>query len=199
MKITINDKEVEAFDGETLIETAGRTGFEIPSLCYAKGYKHKSSCMVCVVRNCDTGAFIPSCTTLPEQGMKIDTESEEVITLRRRSLELLMSDHIAKCVSPCNPKQCRLMQTAAKYKAKFNTYPRYSALKETKPQHIRENMWFDVAKCIRCGLCVYNSDNGFTFKDRGFGMQVFLPEENRVNIPEELVDLCPTGALYKLT
>ena len=57
-------------------------------------------------------------------------------------------------------------------------------------------MYFEVSKCIRCGLCVYNSDNGFTFKDRGFGMEVNLPDENKKNIRVELASLCPTGALY---
>ena len=57
-------------------------------------------------------------------------------------------------------------------------------------------MWFEPAKCIRCGLCVYNSENGFTFKNRGFGMQVVIPEESKTNVKEELAGLCPTGALY---
>jgi ferredoxin len=43
---------------------------------------------------------------------------------------------------------------------------------------------------------VYNTDNGFTFKDRGFGIEIVLPEENRENVSEEVVELCPTGAIY---
>jgi outer membrane protein assembly factor BamB len=43
---------------------------------------------------------------------------------------------------------------------------------------------------------VYNSDNGFTFKDRGFGMQVVIPEENKPNVGQALAKLCPTGAIY---
>ena len=65
-----------------------------------------------------------------------------------------------------------------------------------KKEQINGNMWFEPAKCIRCGLCVYNTKNGFTFKDRGFGMEVVLPEENRVNVGQEVVELCPTGAIY---
>ena len=57
-------------------------------------------------------------------------------------------------------------------------------------------LWYEPAKCIRCGLCVYNSDNGFTFERRGFVMQVVIPEENRSNVPEKLATLCPTGALF---
>jgi ferredoxin len=113
------------------------------------------------------------------------------------SLELLLSDHIAVCRQPCNPKNCKLRQYANLYRAKINNYPRYSAIKTTSPQHIKDNLWFDVTKCIRCGLCVYNTKDGFTFKDRGFGMQVVLPEESVNNIDESLYEICPTQALYR--
>jgi len=195
MKIKINNKELEAPEGEKLIEVARRSGFEIPALCYASGYKHQPSCMVCVVKNCETGQIIPSCSTIATEGMCIDTESDEVIELRRQSLELLLSDHIATCRPPCEPKNCKLRQYALTYHAKWNRYSRYSAIKPTPPQHIKDNLWFDVTKCIRCGLCVYNSNDGFTFKNRGFEMQVALPEESVKNVDESLWKICPTQAL----
>ncbi|MDR0865808.1 MAG: (2Fe-2S)-binding protein, partial [Candidatus Symbiothrix sp.] len=102
MKIYINNKEVETLPGETLIEVARREGFSIPSLCYAKDAKHKSSCMVCAVKNCATGQIIPSCTTLPVEGMQIDSESPDVKLTRTLSLELLLSDHRADCEAPCS-------------------------------------------------------------------------------------------------
>jgi predicted molibdopterin-dependent oxidoreductase YjgC len=328
MHITINNNQIEPVNGETLLETARRTGYDIPSLCYAKGAKHQSSCMVCAVKECATGQIIPSCTTLPTEGMQIDTESDEVQMVRTLSLELLLSDHRADCEAPCsmvcpqgldiermlnlydngrheeayamiaavfalpalgcdnckvpcekvcrrgtvdqavsirtvikelvseyrkvalqdrhcglepqsNPTICksdknlfqsrlgrftvsekdflketvttpsgclhcacsgregcklRLYATAADIKR-----PRYeasSALPVMQKEHVTGRMWFEQAKCIRCGLCIYNSENGFTFKDRGFGMQVVIPNENKANVGEEISELCPTGALY---
>ena len=101
MVITINNKEIEVLEGETLIEVARRAGFRVPSMCYAKEAKHKSSCMVCVVRNSVSGQMIPSCSTYPVEGMRIETDSEEVSRLRALSLELLLSDHRADCEAPC--------------------------------------------------------------------------------------------------
>ncbi len=196
MKIRINSREVEVYEGEKLIEAARRNNVEIPSLCYAAGYKHQASCMVCVVKNCGTGQMIPSCSTVVSEGMNIDSESDEVKELRRQSLELLLSDHIAVCRPPCQPAGCTLRKHTLTYRAKWNSYPRYSAIKSAAPQHIRGNFWFDVTKCIRCGLCVYNTSNGFTFKDRGFGMSVVLPHENARNVDESLCEICPTQALY---
>jgi len=195
MKIIINNKEIEVSEGEKLIEAARRQGIEIPALCYITGYQHQPSCMVCMVKNCETGQMIPSCSTVVADEMIIDSESDEVKELRRQALELLLSDHIAVCRPPCEPKNCKLQKYAAAYHAKWNRFSRYSAIK-APPQHIKGNFWFDVTKCIRCGLCVYNTNDGFTFKDRGFGMQVVLPDESVKNIEESINEICPTEALY---
>jgi NADH dehydrogenase/NADH:ubiquinone oxidoreductase subunit G len=198
MTIIINNKQIEVSEGEKIIEAARRNDIEIPALCYAPGYRHQSSCMVCVVKNCKTGQIIPACSTIVAEGMEIETDNEEIKQLRTMSLELLLSDHIATCRPPCEPKNCSLRKLATTYRAKWNKYPRYSAIKATPPQYIKGNFWFDVTKCIRCGLCVYNSVDGFTFKDRGFGMQVVLPEESVNNVDESLWEICPTQALYKI-
>jgi predicted molibdopterin-dependent oxidoreductase YjgC len=327
MTITINNTPVEVLAGETLIETSRRTGHKIPSLCYAKGVNHKSSCMVCAVKNTATGQIIPSCTTLPAEGMSIDTEGDEVQLVRTLSLELLLSDHRADCEAPCSmvcpqgldiermlafhdndrypearamieeafslpaiacdnckapcektcrrgtvdkpvqiraiirelvatpkspkgdfrkasegsssplgvggdkpvflsrlgrftpkekerlqkttatPSGCLHCACAGRAGCKLRLYatdaavkrPRYdlkSALPVMTRVHIKGDMWFEQSKCIRCGICVYNSKNGFTFRNRGFGMQVMLPDENRANVGEGLAGLCPTGAIY---
>lgn len=101
MTVQINNQTVEALPGETLIETAGRIGIDIPRLCYAAETVHKSSCMVCVVKDLRSGQIIPSCTTFPMEGMQIDAGSDEVLALRKTSLELLLSDHRADCEAPC--------------------------------------------------------------------------------------------------
>ena len=196
MVLHINNIEIEVSEGEKIIEVARRHGIEIPSLCYAEGYQHQPSCMVCMVKNGETGQMIPSCSTVVAHGMRIDSECDEVKSLRRQSLELLLSDHIAVCRPPCEPQNCKLRQYAIAYRAKWNRYPRYSAIKATQPQHIRDHFWFDVAKCIRCGLCIYNSKDGFTFKGRGFGMEVVLPIESHSHVDKTLCEICPTQALY---
>lgn len=61
---------------------------------------------------------------------------------------------------------------------------------------VNKHLRFEPAKCIRCGLCVYNTDNGFTFIGRGFDMKVVIPEENKHNTYDELAQICPTGAIY---
>ena len=198
MKLKINNKEIEAFEGDTLIEAARRNNIDIPSMCYVAGYEHQPSCMVCVVVNRANNDIMPSCSTLAVNGMDIDAESNKVKELRKISIELLLSDHIAVCRPPCNTNQCSLRKLATEYRAKWNRYPRYSAMTDRPAQFIKGRLWFDVSKCIRCGLCVYNSNDGFTFKNRGFGMEVVLPSESIANVEEAIHQICPTQAIYVL-
>lgn len=91
---------------------------------------------------------------------------------------------------------CKLRLYATQTAIKRPQYDVRSALPVKDPQHVVGRMWFEPAKCIRCGLCVYNSDNGFTFVGRGFTMKVVIPEQNKANVGENLASICPTGALY---
>jgi ferredoxin len=101
MTVTINDTEVHLDAPVTLLEAARGAGFDIPSLCRAGGDAHRPSCMVCAVKNLATGEMLPSCSTIPAEGMRIDTGGDDVRLVRRLSLELLLSDHRADCDAPC--------------------------------------------------------------------------------------------------
>jgi predicted molibdopterin-dependent oxidoreductase YjgC len=48
-----------------------------------------------------TGNFLPSCSALVQDGMDIECSSEDVINLRRKAVELLLSEHRAECEAPC--------------------------------------------------------------------------------------------------
>jgi len=99
--ITIDGKPVEVEENSPVIDAAAKAGIEIPTLCYLPNHEHVSSCMVCIVKDCRTGALIPSCTAKVADGMAIDTESDDVMEMRKSSLELLLSEHIGDCEAPC--------------------------------------------------------------------------------------------------
>ena len=196
MKIIVNNKELEVSGKRVLIEELREAGYDIPSLCYAPNDKHQPSCMVCMVRNEADNQMIPSCATYPTEGMRIDADSDEVKALRRMGIELLLSDHRARCGVCEGKEKCRLRELSLQMKAKWTRYGPLAPVEPKVQIQINEHLYFEPAKCIRCGLCVYNSQDGFTFKGRGFDMQVVIPEESKKNIDEKVVDLCPTGALF---
>jgi ferredoxin len=98
----------------------------------------------------------------------------------------------------CDAKtSCRLRQYASRYGIRSSRYTKTLTQEALRRQPVSPGLYFEQAKCIKCGLCVYNTTDGFTFKDRGFVMQVVLPPENAPRIPDALSELCPTGALYR--
>ena len=99
--ITIDQRLIEAKPGETILQAARSAGIEIPTLCYLEGFEAGASCMVCAVKLKHSGQFIPACGSRVVHGMEIEHDTEEVRGARRMALELLMSDHLGDCVSPC--------------------------------------------------------------------------------------------------
>jgi predicted molibdopterin-dependent oxidoreductase YjgC len=101
MQLKIDNIEIKAREGETILESAARAGISIPTLCHREGIEHYSSCMVCMVKDNKTGAFIPSCTAQVQEGMEIDASGAEVLSIRKKAVELLLSEHRAECEAPC--------------------------------------------------------------------------------------------------
>lgn len=101
LKLKINNTEFEAPEGSTILDVATGAGFSIPTMCHKKGIPHYSSCMVCMVKDSRIGNYVPSCSALVQDGMDIDISGEEVIVLRKKAIELLLSEHRAECEAPC--------------------------------------------------------------------------------------------------
>jgi NADPH-dependent glutamate synthase beta subunit-like oxidoreductase/ferredoxin len=98
--ITIDQRPVDVVAGETVLKAAARIGIKIPTLCYLEKCGPLNSCQVCLVKI--NGRLVPSCGTVSEAGMSVESESVEVHEARRTALELLFSDHVGDCLAPCN-------------------------------------------------------------------------------------------------
>lgn len=101
VRFKIDNTEYEAPDGVTIMDVAVDAGIHIPTLCFKKGIPHYSSCMVCMVKDNRNNSFIPSCSALVQTGMDIDASGAEVTDLRKKAIELLLSEHRAECEAPC--------------------------------------------------------------------------------------------------
>jgi predicted molibdopterin-dependent oxidoreductase YjgC len=101
VKLKIDNKLIEVAEGSSILDAAKGGSIIIPTLCYSKGLPHYSSCMVCMVKDNRTGNFIPSCSATAQEGMDIDASSDDVISLRKKAVELLLSEHRAECEAPC--------------------------------------------------------------------------------------------------
>ncbi len=101
VKLRINNREITATKGMTVLEAAAREGIEIPAMCYNSDAGHFASCMVCVVKDKGSSALIPSCSALAAGEMDITTDSEEIELARKTAVELLLSEHVGDCEAPC--------------------------------------------------------------------------------------------------
>lgn len=101
VSLTIDGRSVTVPQGTTILEAAQWLGIRIPTLCHVQGLEPAASCFVCAVRVQGKRTLQPSCALPAEQGMVVDTASDEVRSSRRMALELLLSDHAGDCAAPC--------------------------------------------------------------------------------------------------
>ena len=98
--IKIDGHEIQVAPGETVLNSARRLGVDIPTLCYLEKCGPLNTCQVCLVKV--NGKLVPSCGTKVAPGMVVESETTEVHEARRTALELLFSDHVGDCLSPCH-------------------------------------------------------------------------------------------------
>ena len=104
IRIEVDGRVVEGFEGQTILEVCRDNGIEIPTLCYEPKLPGFGACRMCVVEV--EGEEHPpiSCSRTCEPEMKVQTQTEELRRLRRTNLELIFTDHNAYCLPPCQNK-----------------------------------------------------------------------------------------------
>ena len=93
MKVTINGRNIEVQTEKTILELADEMEIEIPTLCHHDGLEPYGACRLCIVEINSNGnkKLDTSCTRYVEDGMVINTETEEIIEKRRFIAELLLA------------------------------------------------------------------------------------------------------------
>jgi ferredoxin len=104
MKFLLDGREIEAKPGQTILGVARDVGVDIPALCFLEKCGPATSCLVCLVKLNVNGQskLVPACATPVREGMVVESETPDVHEARRTALELLLSDHVGDCLSPCH-------------------------------------------------------------------------------------------------
>ena len=176
--LTINDEEVKAREGMTILEAARSAGVDIPTLCYHEKLAPYGACRLCMVEiiKGKRSRLVTSCVYPVEDGLIVKTESEPVIKGRKMLLELMWARA---------PGAKAIQDYGMRYgidRTKFKVEPTY---------------------CILCGLCVrycaeVKKKNAIGFVGRGTERKVmFFPEIASEECPKcgECFSICPTGVL----
>jgi formate dehydrogenase alpha subunit len=178
IRLSIDDREVEVPQGATILEAARKAGSYIPALCDHPDLKPIGSCKLCIVSVKGLDCYPTACNTLAEEGMVVQTKTDELQEMRRHTLEMLLAltNHPTSCLfcerrNECNdlrecmrkfpvtvgckycPKddECEL-QEAVRFVGLENN--RYEISFKNRP--VLREPFFDrnYNLCILCGRCV---------------------------------------------
>ncbi len=206
MTITIDNKNLEFSQGETVLQVAARAGIDIPHLCSLDWAPSPSaSCRMCVVEVEGTSRLQTSCTLLAADGMKVQTHTPRLLKARRTIIELMVANHPQDCLVCHRSGTCELATLAQELGARPK---QYTGMKKDQLLDISSPaIWRDPNKCILCGRCVtmchqIQGVGAIDFIDRGFRTQVAPGFCAGLNVSGctycgQCVRVCPTGALME--
>ena len=202
VNLTIDDKVISVLEGTTIMEAAKSRKIPIPKLCYLKGINEIAACRVCVVELEGMDKLITSCNNVVKEGMVIHTNSPKVRVDRRKTIQLILSQHDCKCATCVRSGNCTL-QTVANdlniidlpYKERF----------ETEPWDKNFPLIRDARKCVKCMRCIQVCDKvqGLKIWDvTGTGSRTTVGVSGNRQIDQaacalcgQCITHCPVGAL----
>ena len=202
VNVTINGRALQVPEGTTILDAAKQIHIDIPHLCYMKGINEIGACRVCVVEIEGLEKLVPSCNNVVEEGMIIHTNSPKVRQARRINVELLLSQHNARCAECVRSGNCEL-QTIANDLGVLD-FPYHQDLPPLK-WDMSFPLIRDAQKCIKCMRCIQICDkvqgmNVWDMSKTGSRTTVDCAgnktiTEAKCTICGQCITHCPVGAL----
>lgn len=203
IKFTIDDVEISAEAGQTILQAADAAGVYIPRLCANKNLTPHGSCRVCTVKV--NGRSQAACTQPVAPGINVESESEEIKAYRKSLVEMLFVEGNHYCMFCEKSGNCELQAVA--YRLGIDA-PKHEYLfpnRDVDASH--PEIFIDRDRCILCGRCVRASKeldgkNVFQFVGRGIHKKVAVNSDAKLSDTELAgVDMaassCPVGAILR--
>ena len=149
--MTVDGVPVRIEGERNLLEVISKVGTIMPVFCYHSYLSIYGACRMCMVED-ERGRLMAACSTLPEAGMKIRTNTGRLRRYRRNILELLLAEHCRDCTTCGNSGKCKLQDLAAQFGIHDIRFPNSRENQvgdKSSPCIVRE-----PGKCILCGDCV---------------------------------------------
>lgn len=206
INLKINGVDVTAPKGSTILEAARMANIDIPTLCWLKDINEIGACRICVVEVNEGRGFriAASCVYPVSEGMEVLTNSPKVIESRKKTLQLILSNHDRKCLSCVRSGNCELQKLARDMGVDDETaYDGEKTVYEI--DNSAAHMYRDNNKCILCRRCsaVCEKVQGIGVigaNERGFKTNIAsafdmgLGETSCVSCGQ-CIAVCPVGAI----
>lgn len=202
VNLTIDNIPVSVKENTTIMEAAAGINIEIPKLCFLKDLNEIAACRVCVVELKGKDKLITSCNNVCEEGMEIFTNSKKVIRDRRKTVELILSQHDNRCVICAKSGNCSLQKVANDLN--ILEIP-FAVELEKQPWNKNFPLIRDSSKCIKCMRCIQVCDKMQTLSVwdlHGTGARTTVNvtgykkiEEADCSLCGQCITHCPVGAL----
>lgn len=207
INLKIDGVNITVDEGTTILKAAQQLNIHIPTLCYHDDLCVAGNCRVCVVEMKGSRTLPASCAMPVSEGMEIETNTLKVRTARRHIIDLLLSEHNAKCTTCYKNGNCELQNLASEYKI---SEPMFIDLVPSKNYSIdaySPSIIKDDSKCIRCQRCVRTCEElqhvsalGVAYKGDKMKISTFFEHpmfEVVCTNCGQCVNRCPTGALVE--
>lgn len=201
--IEVNDRQIEAQEGEMLLSVLQREGLNIPTLCNLKNLTPTGACRMCVVEVEGARSLVASCAYPVTQSIKVKTHSKRVLRARRTVLELMLATHVDDCLYCDRGGHCELQHLTTE----LGVDPRrlVGRKKPVLVDRTSKSIIRDSSKCVSCGRCI-----GVCHQVQNIGTLSFIGRGNSVTVGAafdvpmgesgcincgQCILVCPTGAL----
>ncbi len=203
--MTLDDKEVNFTEGETIYKVAQRHRKDIPTLCYDSRLESFGACRLCVVEVEGSRNPMASCTTKATPGMVVRTSTPGVEAHRKTLVEMVISENREVDVSPTRGYASQELTTLVdRYSARTGRFGGKQS-GTTRTDDDNPFIFRDYDLCISCYRCVrvcaeQEGDYAISIANRGFDTQITtefsgLLKDSACTFCGQCVQTCPTGAL----
>jgi len=200
VSFTVNDIELTAPKGSTLIKATDKAGIHIPRFCYHDKLSIAANCRMCLVDIEKAPKPMPACATPIMEGMVVYTQSAKAIEAQKSVMEFLLINHPLDCPICDQGGECELQDLSVAYggdKSQYTDVKRVVFDKDIGPL-----IQTELTRCIQCTRCVRFGEEvagmrelGMT--DRGDRAQIgtFVSKSVDSEMSGNVIDICPVGAL----